>query len=111
MSESAAMGGSPYDRLMNRAFADATPMNCQIEITYRCNHLCTFCYNSPSGAREMTTEQIFSVLKKARIVPAYVRKAKVINRGEVGRKLTLRGLGVTKGAREVIEKAGGKVEE
>jgi len=55
------------------------------------------------------------VLKKARIVPAYVRKAKVINRGEVDRKLTLKGLGVTllitKGAREVIEKAGGKVEE
>jgi len=49
---------------MNRAFAEAKPMNCQIEITYRCNHLCTFCYNSPSGAREMTTEQIFSVLKK-----------------------------------------------
>ena len=55
---------SPYSRLMNRAFADAAPLTCQIEITYRCNHLCTFCYNSPSGAREMTTEQIFDVLKK-----------------------------------------------
>ena len=55
---------SPYDRLLNRAFADAAPMNCQIELTYRCNHLCSFCYNSPSGAREMTTEQIFEVLRK-----------------------------------------------
>ena len=55
---------SPYSRLMNRAFADASPLTCQIEITYRCNHLCTFCYNSPSGAREMTTEQIFDVLRK-----------------------------------------------
>ncbi len=60
----AAQALSPYSRLMNRAFADASPLTCQIEITYRCNHLCTFCYNSPSGAREMTTEQIFDVLKK-----------------------------------------------
>jgi len=55
---------SAYDRLMNRAFAEAIPLNCQIEITYRCNHLCTFCYNSPTGQREMTTEQIFDVLRK-----------------------------------------------
>jgi MoaA/NifB/PqqE/SkfB family radical SAM enzyme len=55
---------SPYDKLLASAFTQALPLNCQIEITYRCNHLCTFCYNSPSGAREMTTEQIFSVLKK-----------------------------------------------
>jgi MoaA/NifB/PqqE/SkfB family radical SAM enzyme len=64
MSEVAGSWQSPYDRLMNRAFADAKPLNCQIEITYRCNHLCTFCYNSPSGARELTTEQIFQILKK-----------------------------------------------
>ncbi|MDH3584854.1 MAG: radical SAM protein, partial [Phycisphaerae bacterium] len=57
-------GQSAYDRLMNKAFAEARPMNAQIEITYRCNHLCTFCYNSPSGAREMTTEQIYDVLRK-----------------------------------------------
>jgi MoaA/NifB/PqqE/SkfB family radical SAM enzyme len=49
---------------MNRAFNDARPLNCQIEVTYRCNHLCTFCYNSPSGAREMTTEQILETLRK-----------------------------------------------
>jgi MoaA/NifB/PqqE/SkfB family radical SAM enzyme len=49
---------------MNRAFDEARPLNCQVEITYRCNHLCTFWYNSPSGAREMTTEQIFTVLRK-----------------------------------------------
>jgi MoaA/NifB/PqqE/SkfB family radical SAM enzyme len=55
---------NPYERLVNTAFAQALPLNCQIEITYRCNHLCTFCYNSPSGAREMTTEQIFEVLRK-----------------------------------------------
>jgi len=55
---------NPYERMLNAAFAKALPLNCQIEITYRCNHLCTFCYNSPSGEREMTTEQIFTVLRK-----------------------------------------------
>jgi len=63
MSE-AAQQPNPYQKLVNKAFAEALPLNCQIEITYRCNHLCTFCYNSPSGEREMTTEQIFKVLRK-----------------------------------------------
>ena len=55
---------SPYSKMMQSAFAQAVPLNCQIEITYRCNHLCTFCYNSPTGAREMTTPQIFEALRK-----------------------------------------------
>lgn len=63
MSEPAAKP-NPYQNLVNKAFAKSVPLNCQIEITYRCNHLCTFCYNSPSGAREMTTPQIFEVLRK-----------------------------------------------
>jgi MoaA/NifB/PqqE/SkfB family radical SAM enzyme len=55
---------SPYTRLVEKAFAEAIPLSAQFEITYRCNHLCTFCYNSPSGARELTTPQIFETLKK-----------------------------------------------
>lgn len=55
---------TPYDTIRQKAFAAALPMNCQIEITYRCNHLCTFCYNSPTGEREMTTPQIFEALRK-----------------------------------------------
>jgi MoaA/NifB/PqqE/SkfB family radical SAM enzyme len=57
---------SPYSRLIRKAFAEALPLNCQIEITYRCNHLCTFCYNSPTGEREMTTEQLFEALRRIR---------------------------------------------
>jgi MoaA/NifB/PqqE/SkfB family radical SAM enzyme len=64
MSEAGSGHVSPYDRLMRKAFAEAIPLNCQIEITYRCNHLCTFCYNSPTGEPEMSTEQIFQALKK-----------------------------------------------
>jgi MoaA/NifB/PqqE/SkfB family radical SAM enzyme len=63
MSEAVARD-NPYERLVKKAFAQAIPLNCQFEITYRCNHLCTFCYNAPSGARELTTEQIFEVLRK-----------------------------------------------
>jgi MoaA/NifB/PqqE/SkfB family radical SAM enzyme len=65
MSEATAPAQpNPYRRLIYKAFEEAIPLNCQIEITYRCNHLCTFCYNSPSGEREMTTEQIFVCLRK-----------------------------------------------
>ncbi len=55
---------NPYRDMMGKAFANAIPLNAQFEITYRCNHLCTFCYNSPTGQRELTTPQIFEALKK-----------------------------------------------
>jgi MoaA/NifB/PqqE/SkfB family radical SAM enzyme len=55
---------SPYRRLVEKAFADAIPLSAQFELTFRCNHLCTFCYNSPDGRREMTTPQIFDALRK-----------------------------------------------
>ena len=50
-------------------------------------------------------------LQKARVIGLHVDRAKVILSGEVTRALTVKGLGVTKGAREAIEKAGGKIEE
>jgi mycofactocin biosynthetic radical S-adenosylmethionine protein MftC len=59
-----ATGKNPYTRLLEKAFAEAIPLNAQIELTYRCNHLCSFCYNSPTGAKEMTTPQVFETLKK-----------------------------------------------
>lgn len=55
---------SPYSRMVEKAFAQAVPLSAQFEITYRCNHLCTFCYNAPSGQRELTTPQIFESLRK-----------------------------------------------
>lgn len=55
---------TPYRRLVEKAFAEAVPLTCQFELTYRCNHLCTFCYNSPTGQKEMTTPQIFETLRK-----------------------------------------------
>jgi len=50
------------------------------------------------------------VLKQARVVPNAASAAKVILAGEIKRKVKLRGLLVTKGARAAIEKAGGVIE-
>lgn len=50
-------------------------------------------------------------LKNADLVRDNVVRARVFLSGELVKALTLKGLAVTKGAREAIEKAGGKVED
>jgi MoaA/NifB/PqqE/SkfB family radical SAM enzyme len=55
---------TPYRKLVEKAFAEAIPLAAQFELTFRCNHLCTFCYNAPEGRREMTTPEIFETLRK-----------------------------------------------
>ncbi|GGW82479.1 50S ribosomal protein L15 [Alteromonas halophila] len=50
-------------------------------------------------------------LKAAGIVKKEMQFVKVVKSGEVSRAVTVSGLKVTKGAREAIEAAGGKVEE
>ena len=50
-------------------------------------------------------------LKAAKIISQEIKRAKVIASGEITKAVTIRGLGVTKGARAAIEAAGGKVEE
>jgi large subunit ribosomal protein L15 len=51
------------------------------------------------------------VLKAANLVPANTLQAKIVLSGAVKAAYTVSGVGVTKGAREAIEKAGGKVVE
>ena len=50
-------------------------------------------------------------LYRADILPMSITRAKVILSGSIDRAVTVRGLGVTKGARAAIEAAGGKVED
>jgi large subunit ribosomal protein L15 len=50
-------------------------------------------------------------LKRAGLVTRNILRAKVFLSGDVTKALTIKGLAATKGAREAIEKAGGKVEE
>jgi large subunit ribosomal protein L15 len=49
-------------------------------------------------------------LKAEGFVGHDTRKVKIINTGEITRAVTVKGLGVTKGAQAAIEAAGGKVE-
>lgn len=50
-------------------------------------------------------------LRKANIITADIKRAKVMLSGEVTKAVTLQGVGATKGARAAIEAAGGKVIE
>ena len=54
---------------------------------------------------------VHKALQDAGILPHIIKRAKVILSGSIDKAVTVRGLGVTKGAREAIEAAGGKVEE
>ncbi|MDT9587636.1 MAG: 50S ribosomal protein L15 [Candidatus Arsenophonus melophagi] len=51
-----------------------------------------------------------NTLKDSNIVGIQIKYVKVILSGEVNRPITVRGLRVTKGARAIIEGAGGKIE-
>ena len=50
-------------------------------------------------------------LKKAGVVPANALRARVMLSGEIKTAVTVKGVGVTKGARAAIEAAGGSVVE
>lgn len=50
-------------------------------------------------------------LKAADLVKDDVQRARVFLSGELDKAVTVKGLAVTKGAREAIEQAGGKIEE
>ena len=52
-----------------------------------------------------------AALKAADLVKDDVTRARVFLSGELSKAVSVKGLRVTKGAREAIEKAGGKVEE
>lgn len=61
--------------------------------------------------QDLTVEEIdLSVLKAAHIVSPRAMGARVILSGEIARKIVVRGLGVTKGAKAAIEAVGGSVE-
>ena len=50
-------------------------------------------------------------LKAAGLVNIYAEKVKVVGSGELKKKVTLKGVHATAGAKKAIEAAGGKVEE
>ena len=52
-----------------------------------------------------------AALKSADLINENIARVRVFLSGELTKPVTVKGLAVTKGAREAIEKAGGKVEE
>lgn len=50
-------------------------------------------------------------LKAAGLIRNDIQKAKIILSGSLESKVTVKGMAVTKGAKQAIEKAGGKIEE
>lgn len=50
-------------------------------------------------------------LRKAGLINANIKRAKIFLSGELAKAVTVKGLAVTKGARAAIEAAGGKIEE
>jgi large subunit ribosomal protein L15 len=64
-----------------------------------------------TGALERleASEIDLALLKSEGLVPRQVTEAKVILAGKLTRKVTLKGVGATKGARAAIEAAGGQI--
>lgn len=87
-----------HRRLPKRGFTSLTRRFCE---EVRLNEL-----------QGLSVEEIdLAVLKTANIVSARALSARVIRSGEISRKVVLRGLSATKGAKAAIEAAGGSVEE
>src|SRR5260364_154735 len=65
-----------------------------------------------SELQKLTADEVdLSLLKQAGIVSVLARQAKIIATGELKRKVSLRGLRMTKGARIAIEAAGGSISD
>ncbi len=58
------MSMTPFGELMNRASLQLRPVSAQLELTYKCNLLCSFCYNSPKARKELDGDQWLTVLDK-----------------------------------------------
>ena len=52
-----------------------------------------------------------AALKAANVMPIFAKKAKVILSGKLEKPVTLRGLALTKGARDAVLAAGGTIQE
>ena len=52
-----------------------------------------------------------AALKDANLISKNIQRVKIMASGKIEKAVTLKGIGVTKGARAAIEAAGGKIEE
>lgn len=85
-----------YRRLPKRGFTSLTRKFCEVVRLSDLQRL---------GADEID----LGVLVAAGVVSIHAQSARVILSGEITRKVTLRGIAVTKGARQAIQAAGGVI--
>jgi len=52
------------EQIKVNSWSRAVPMAALFELTFVCNHACTFCYNCPTGQKEMNTAEAFDALRK-----------------------------------------------
>lgn len=87
-----------YRRLPKRGFTSLTRKFCEVVRL--------------SDLERIGVEEVdLNVLKEVGVVSELAQSARVILSGSITRKVVVRGLGVTKGARAAIEAAGGSVAE
>jgi radical SAM protein with 4Fe4S-binding SPASM domain len=55
---------TPLEAITSRNWNNAVPMSALFELTFVCNHACSFCYNCPTGQKEMTTAEVKDALRK-----------------------------------------------
>ncbi len=53
-----------YEQITKNNWSKAAPMSALFELTFVCNHACSFCYNCPTGQKEMNTEEAIDTLRK-----------------------------------------------
>ena len=53
-----------FEQIKINSWSRAVPLSALFELTFVCNHACTFCYNCPTGQKEMTTAEVFDALRK-----------------------------------------------
>ena len=53
----------------------------------------------------------FAALRAAKLIPSTAKFAKIVKKGDISRKIVLKGVTATAGARAAIEAAGGSIEE
>jgi len=55
---------NPLESITIKNWANAAPMSALFELTFVCNHACSFCYNCPTGQKEMNTAEVLDALRK-----------------------------------------------
>lgn len=58
------MSLNPLARLLQQAERELRPLTALLELTYRCNLLCSFCYNAPRDDRELDAAEWLEALDR-----------------------------------------------